>query len=526
MAGNFFTSTWFSFRIAIAVVVIAAIVASTGLWWPVVSRWVDSVLEARRPGAPSQHAAAEHNHAHGNDSGHASFASHGAGRVHEHGGDRGSGHDHSSGHAAAHSIELTPQARANLGLSAANLRPIELTTYQRSISLPAIVVPRPGRSQIIVSSPLSGIVSHVHAVPGEAVLPGQLLFEVRLTYEDLVETQSQYLRTLSELEVENREIQRLESATQSGALSGKALLERRYAKDKLEALLRSQREALRLHGLSEKQVEEIGTQGRLLGDLQIVAPDIDRHGEHEELRLTRSRYMPISYQEPAEPMHAGQPMQASPRLLVIDDLQVHKGQSVAAGDRLCSLSDLSQLYIEGKAFEQDAATISAVATNGWKVTAVLPDTNGSHTVEDLSVAFIGNSIDPVSHSLSVYVELPNVVLSDQTNGDGQRFVNWKYRVGQRLELQIPVEQWPKQIVLPVSAIVKDGADWFVFQQNGESFDRVPVHVKYRDQASAVIANDGSIFPGDVVARTAAHQLQMALKNQAGGPVDPHAGHTH
>ena len=30
----------------------------------------------------------------------------------------------------------------------------------------------------------------------------------------------------------------------------------------------------------------------------------------------------------------------------------------------------------------------------------------------------------------------------------------------------------------------------------------------------------------VVAFTGAHQLQMALKNKAGGGVDPHAGHNH
>jgi cobalt-zinc-cadmium efflux system membrane fusion protein len=81
-------------------------------------------------------------------------------------------------------------------------------------------------------------------------------------------------------------------------------------------------------------------------------------------------------------------------------------------------------------------------------------------------------------------------------------------------------------VLPVEAVAREGAESFVFQQNGDHFDRVTVHVKYRDQFWAVIENDGSLFPGDVVALRGAHQLQMALKNQAGGGVDPHAGHNH
>ena len=53
-----------------------------------------------------------------------------------------------------------------------------------------------------------------------------------------------------------------------------------------------------------------------------------------------------------------------------------------------------------------------------------------------------------------------------------------------------------------------------------------MRVIYRNSTHAVLANDGSVFPGDVVARVGAHQMQMALKNKAGGGVDPHAGHNH
>ncbi|HBN79748.1 MAG TPA: secretion protein HlyD, partial [Planctomycetaceae bacterium] len=110
--------------------------------------------------------------------------------------------------------------------------------------------------------------------------------------------------------------------------------------------------------------------------------------------------------------------------------------------------------------------------------------------------------------------------------DGNRYIEWQFLPGQRLQLRVPTEELPDQIVLPVDAIAREGAESFLFQQNGNHFDRIPVHVKYRDQYSVVIANDGSIFPGDVVAMRGAHQMQMALKNKAGGGVDPHAGHNH
>jgi multidrug efflux pump subunit AcrA (membrane-fusion protein) len=423
----------------------------------------------------------------------------------------------------AASLALTAQSRLNLGLTDEYLKPIELTTYSRSITVPAVIVPKPGRSQIVVASPLNGVVTHVHAVTGEAVMPGELLFEIRLTYEDLVETQTLYLKTLSELEVENREIVRLEQATQSGAISGKSLLDRRYAKDKLEAHLRSLREALRLHGLSDRQVDAIGQDGKLLRDLKVVAPDIDRHDENEELRLSQNPYRPVSLTSSGM---AVSPESENHKPLVIEELQVHKGQAVMAGEKLCSLSDYAELFIEGKAFEQDVPAIAQAAQQGWPVDAVFPGESGATRVTGLELAFVGNSIDADSRTLSFFVELKNQVMRDEKNSEGQRYLSWKYRLGQRLELQVPVEQWENQIVVPVDAVVKEGADWYVFQQNGANFTRVPVHVKHRDQSSAVIANDGSIFPGDVIALKSAHQMQMAIKNKSGGGADPHAGHNH
>jgi hypothetical protein len=122
------------------------------------------------------------------------------------------------------------------------------------------------------------------------------------------------------------------------------------------------------------------------------------------------------------------------------------------------------------------------------------------------------------------------------------FVTWRFKPGQRVQVRVPVQvpfrasadaaadapaaDLPKVIVLPIDALAQEGPEAFVFVENGDHFDRRPVHVLYRDQYDAVIANDGSLFPGETVAMSAAHQLQMALKNKAGGPVDPHAGHHH
>ncbi len=447
------------------------------------------------------------------------------GHPHDEEADPHAGHDHGShaGHDDATSLELSAQGRRNIGLSPEMIRPVVLETYRKSITVPAVVVERPGRTRVQVATPMTGVITHVHAVQGEAVEPGTLLFQIRLTHEDLVQAQTDFLRTLGELDVEQREIKRLTSLTESGAVAGKVLLDRQYSKDKLAAVLQAQREALRLHGLSEKQVDLISKDRRLLSELQIFAPSIDSH-DGDELKLTGDNLQPVAFTQDAGGGHVRRPTHTGP--LILQNLDVHKGQSVNAGETLCILKDYDALFIEGKAFEQDIGQLRRASESGWTVDAIFDQPGaGSRILEGLEIAYLANQVDTESRTLHFYVRLPNEVTKDR-RAEGNRYVEWKYLPGQRLQLRVPVEEWPNQIVLPIDAVSREGAEYYVFQQNGDHFDRVPVHVKYHDQYSAVVANDGSLFPGDIIATRGAHQMQMALKNKAGGGVDPHAGHTH
>ncbi|MCA9108953.1 MAG: efflux RND transporter periplasmic adaptor subunit [Planctomycetaceae bacterium] len=470
-------------------------------WLPLTRTWVDRCVAAFRSGEEADH------HADDADA------------------DPHAGHDHEShsGHNDATALELSEQGRRNIGLSPELLQPVQLETYRKSITVPAVVVERPGRTRVQVATPMTGVITHVHALEGEAVEPGSLLFQIRLTHEDLVQAQTDFLRTLGEIDVEEREIKRLASLTESGAVAGKLLLDREYTRDKLTAVLRAQREALRLHGLSENQVDQITTDRRLLRDLQVFAPSIDGHDE-DELKLTGDSLQPVAYFEEALADHELRKVHTAP--LILQELTVHKGQSVNAGETLCVLKDYEELFIEGKAFEQDIQQLRRASEQGWTVEAIFDQPGArSETVKGLEMAYLANQVDTETRTLPFYVHLPNEVTKDR-RAEGNRYVEWKYLPGQRLQLRVPVEEWTDQIVLPVDAVSREGAEYYVFQENGKHFDRVPVHVKYHDQHAVVIANDGSLFPGDVVAMRGAHQMQMALKNKSGGGVDPHAGHNH
>ena len=441
----------------------------------------------------------------------------------ESGGDAHAGHDHGhAGHDEGTSLELSAQARGNIGLTDDMIREIELQQFTRTINVPAMVVERPGRTRLKIVAPMTGVVTAVNLIKGESIEPGRLLFRVRLTHQDLVEAQAQFLKTLGELDVEEREITRLKGITNQGVIAGKVLLEREYSKQKLEAVLSAHREALLLHGLSESQVNNIVETRKLLGELDVLAPGVHSEtGEvyhHKTQDQTRAGLRQATFAEPPD-LHVG-------HQYVVQELNATTGEYVEAGQTLAVLADFAELYIEGRGFEHDASQITAATRAGWNVQAVPETGNGQKTVDNLRILFLNNEIQAESRALYFYVGLTNEVVNDSKADQKHRFVTWRYRPGQRMQLRVPVEQWQDRIVLPVNAVAQEGAEFFVFQQNGDHFDRKPVHVEFQDQISVVVANDGSLFPGDSVAMTGAHQMQVALKNKAGGGVDPHAGHNH
>lgn len=405
------------------------------------------------------------------------------------------GHDHGhAGHSEENSLELSEQARKGIGLREGE---VALSTFQRTITVPGIVVERRGRSKIDCIAPMTGYVTKIYSVEGEAVVPDQPLFELRLTHEDLVQAQADLLRSTEELDVVRREIARLETIGE-GVIPTKTILERKYEQQKLEAVHRAQRQALLLHGLDEKQVNDIISTRILFSTVTVRAPGAAILGPD-----------------------------GSKTVLQVQEIAVERGRNVQAGESLAVMADHGSLLIEGIAFEQDIPQITRAVAENTPLTALVETPGGAaQQIEKLSIAFVANRVDPTARTLHFYVHLPNDVIRNGSGADGVRFIDWRYKPGQRMQLRVPVESWPERIVLPSEAVAQDGIENYVFRTNGDHFDRQAVRVEYRDAQSVVIAHDGSLFPGERVALSAAQQLQLALKNKSGGGIDPHAGHTH
>ncbi|MEE2935492.1 MAG: efflux RND transporter periplasmic adaptor subunit [Planctomycetota bacterium] len=441
-------------------------------------------------------------------------------------------HEHESadehGHSSGEALQLTAQARATIGLET---QVVAASLYTQHIEIPAVITEWPGRTHVAVTSPLTGVLQSIEVSRGELIESGAPLFRLRLTHQDLVNTQETFLAKLGALDVEEREIERLSTIANSGAIAGKTLITRKYERDKLLASVRAARQAMLLHGLTNMQISSIERNRELIREVTIYAPEI-----HEDRSLHHDSLLPSStgvLRRPAErlasltqpPLLGGHPSHVDAEFLVTE-LNVRLGESVEAGEELAQLSDYSQILIEGHAFQQDAVALRDAVDTAANIQAII-DQAGTvpEVVSGLKVVWIGNEIDRDSRALPFYVSIVNEPEHSERRGD-KRYLSWRYKPGQRLTLRLPVAVMEHAIVVPKDAVAEDGSERYLFVENGDYFERVPVVLLARDSINVAIKNDGQVWPGQLIATKGAHQLQMAIKNQVGGSIDPHAGHNH
>jgi multidrug efflux pump subunit AcrA (membrane-fusion protein) len=433
-------------------------------------------------------------------------------------------HDHADQN-DENAVELTHQARSNMSLETDT---IKVGVYTKYIEVPGVVTSWPGRTHIAVTSPLTGVLNAIYVSRGELLDSNQPLFSLRLTHQDLVNTQEIFLAKLGELDVELEEIERLTAVAGTGAIAAKSLLERRYERDKLLAGVRAARQALLLHGLSEQQIETIELSRKLIREVVVYSPILNAdeslqqgsiHEINRETAVRGDNRLASAAQPPVRLDHV-------PASFLVTELEVRRGQGVTAGQELLQLSDYSELLIEGQAFQQDRQAVRMAADNSIGVQAVIGSSGGkAELIDGLKVVYIGTEIGRQSRVLPFYIAIKNQIERTDERGD-KRYISWLHKPGQRLTIRLPESQIQNAIVVPKEALAEEGPERYVFIENGNHFDRVPVHVLARDSVNAALANDGQVWPGQSIAVSGAHQLQMVLKNQSGGAPDPHAGHTH
>ena len=394
-------------------------------------------------------------------------------------------------------LKLSEQARRNLGLVSKSAKP---QVYWRTIEVPGAIVDRPGRSDRGVTSPAVGVVTEVHAFPGDTVKPGDRLFTLRLFSEYLQNTQSELFKATREIQLITEQYTRLEGFVKSGSVPESKLIELDSQKRRQATLIQSYRQDLLTRGLTPEQIDQVA-EGTFVSTIDVVAPPaINPEGKTSDIQ-------PVAFQVTGS--------KAEGLAYEVQELIVELGQQVQAGQLLSTLANHQSLFIEGHAFKREASFLAKAAESNWPVQCTFAEDDEVEwpaADQTLEIRHLANSIDPTSRTFDFFIPLTNQSRSYEK--DNQTFIVWRFRPGQRVRLQIPVEELKDVIVLPSAAIVREGPEAYVFQQNGDLFNRLPVHVLHEDRLQAVVANDGSVKPGLYLAQSSAASLNRVLKAQA------------
>lgn len=381
-------------------------------------------------------------------------------------------------------VLLSDQAIANLGIKSL---PLAAGTFWKSITVPGIIVDRPGQSDRGVVSPVMGVIQTVHRFPGESVAPGEPLFTIRVLSETLHQTQSELFKTAQGIKLAQVQKDRLVQA--GNAIPESRLLEIDQQLARLEISARAARAELGTRGFTPEQIEGI-TEGKFVKEMEIVVP----------------------------PLVATNAVQSgTQKLYEVQELKAELGQQVQAGQTLCTLANHRILAIEGRAFRDETPFLERAVKEGWPVEVDFQEPEGTGWPPNKQVFHIqhlANTIDPVNRTFAFRIPLENESKAIQQGSASQTF--WRYRPGQKVRIQVPIEKLDNVFVLPKDAIARDGLESIIFTQNVNTFLRRPVRVLLQDRQTVVIANDNTFPAGLFVAQSAATQLQRMMKSQTSG----------
>ncbi len=401
----------------------------------------------------------------------------------------------------AKTLKMSEQARKNLGLVSKLARP---QAYWRTIEVPGEIVDRPGYSDRGVTSPAVGVVTEVHAFPGDTVKPGARLFTLRLFSEYLQNTQAELFKATREVQLITEQYARLEVLAKSGGVPEVRLIELDNQLRRQKALIQSCQQDLLTRGLNPEQIKSVAD-GTFVSTIDVVAPPvIDHTAQANEIQ-------PVAFESTGSNVDG--------LAYEVQELNVELGQQVQAGQLLSTLANHQALFIEGHAFKREASFLAKAAENKWPIRCAFAEDDQVDWPafdQTLEIRHLANSINSVTRTFNFFIPLLNQ--SRSYDKDNQTFIVWRFRPGQRVRLQVPVAELKDVLVLPSAAIVREGPEAYVFQQNGDLFNRLPVHVLHEDRLEIVLANDGSVKKGLYLAQSAAASLNRVLKAQAASGV--------
>lgn len=245
-------------------------------------------------------------------------------------------------------IPLGPEQQRAFGIERAAPEPAGETLTRRYPAKVAV----PNRQMRVVSAPQGGILSSLLVAEGERVTAGQVLAELRSP--ELVDTQGQYLESVTRLDLADSELKRDQQLHKEGVIAERRLLESQAKQRELATQVEQRRQLLALAGLS--------------------AADIDTLTRTQALGST----LPVR----------------SPIAGVVLEQMVSTGQAVAAAEPLYRIAELNPLWVE---IHVPVDRVEALQVGGR---VLLPGIDGEGTI-----ITIGRMVHPEDQGVLVRAEV-------------------------------------------------------------------------------------------------------------------------
>jgi len=436
------------------------------------------------------------------------------------------GHEHAAEPGGVAVCEVTQQIAKTIGL---RTQEVNFGPLEEVVELLGSVEPVP-ELRHVVAARTAGQVLHLHVQVGDRVKTGDVLVEIdspelaRNIFEAR-RLETDYLKLLVELTRAQGRVRQLEA-------EGETCTEAAGLAEAQVARLRAAEQVVPLNELNDKQAVALQARARVRQntvELQVAREEAEALGRQTEaLRLSRDALLAVSNVDANQagipsgkddtdtcehvPWRLGLIRLRAPIDGVVMQRHVSPGQGIAAGEPLLVVADYREVQVHG---ELPESLLNQVPQDQPTMVRIRPKSDSEQVVVG-TVRFISPVIDPVKRTAHLIVDAPN---PDGILHDGA-FV----RLAVIVRDMANPEDWP--IVVPVSAVVKEGPVYYVFKQDhpGELiFQRQEISPGVRDDQVLEVCE--GLFPGDLVVTQGAYSLsQMRRSDVAAG--DPHAGHSH
>ena len=424
----------------------------------------------------------------------------------EHSEDGAEEDDHAHAHEGEAIVEISETAAKNLNLK---VGAVEVRNYDRTIQIPAKIVERLPAGRRMITAPIAAMVSDIFIAPGQAIRPGDPLYELSVTDDSIAVAQVKLINLIAEIENVNKQLNRLRPLAAEGSVKQSRVIEAELELEKLKTGYDAACQELLLRGLDEGQLEALVKEQALVRELTIYAPELP---ETDSSDSTKAWY-------------------------TVEDIEALRGTSLARGASLCTLSYHGELFIEGYAYESDLEKLAAIDGHGLAFSAEFGESDRTYFRDGLSLHSISNHVDAESQTFPIYVAISNEIQAERTDNQSRTFISWRFKPGQRAHLRFPVEVWEQQYVVPIDAIAEEGPQVFLFMKiphshevDGEimqEFKRISVELAYKDKNYAIIKTESNVSEYASYALNFAHFLNLAYKQSAsGGGGHSHHGHSH